>query len=104
MKTIAQQLNIKNFPFKINDNSGNEIYYETSRGSWVRREFDSNKNLIYFEDSIGYWEKREYDQHGNEIYVETIDGVIINNRPQPIPEYTMEELTKLIGKEFKLKI
>jgi len=30
-------------------------------------------------------------------------GVIIDNRPKSIPEYTMEELTKIVDKEFKLK-
>tara|TARA_E500000305_G_C3830164_1_gene146960 strand:- start:189 stop:308 length:120 start_codon:yes stop_codon:yes gene_type:complete len=32
MKTIAQQLNVKGFPFKIRDKNGNEIYCETSDG------------------------------------------------------------------------
>ena len=32
MKTIAQQLNIKDFPFRIKDNNGNETYYENSDG------------------------------------------------------------------------
>ena len=35
MKTIAQQLNIKEFPFEIKDENGNVIYY------------DSNNNVIY---------------------------------------------------------
>ena len=30
MKTIAQQLNVKEFPFEIKDKNGNEIYFETS--------------------------------------------------------------------------
>ncbi len=30
MKTIAQQLNIKDFPFTINDKDGNQIYFERS--------------------------------------------------------------------------
>ena len=104
MKTIAQQLNIKNFPFRINDNSGNRIYYEDSKGYWIKREFDSNNNLIYYENSDGDWEKQEYDSRNNKIYYENSGGYIRDNRPKSIPEYTMEELTKLIGKEFKLKI
>jgi hypothetical protein len=53
MKTIAQQLNIKDFPFRIKDKNGNEIYYETSYGFWFKYEYDSNGNRIYFEDSCG---------------------------------------------------
>ena len=82
MKTIAQQLKIKQFPFKINDNNGNRIYYEDSDGYWYKKEFDSNNNRTYYENS---------------------NGKIISNKPQPIPEYTMEELTKIVGKEFKIK-
>ena len=32
MKTIAQQLNITDFPFIIKDTNGNEIYLENSIG------------------------------------------------------------------------
>ena len=103
MKTIAEQLNIKDFPFKIKDKLGNEIYHEDSDGYWSKVEYDSNGNIIYFEDSDGYWYKREYDSKGNQIYFEDSDGVIINNRPQSIPEYTMEQLTEMLGKEFKIK-
>ena len=79
MKTIAQQLNVKEFPFKISDKNGKEIYNENSDGFWFKREYDSNGNQIYFEDSY---------------------GIIIDNRS--IPEYTMEELFEKIG-NFKLK-
>jgi len=81
MKTIAQQLNITEFPFIINDKNGNPIYFENSKSSWYKREFDKNNNEIYYEDS---------------------DGIIIDNRPKPIEEYTMEELTKILGKPFKI--
>ncbi len=53
MKTIAQQLNIKEFPFEIKDKNGNEIYSEDSNGSWCKREYDSNGNEIYYEFSDG---------------------------------------------------
>ena len=82
MKTIAQQLNIKEFPFEIRDSKGNKIYSENPDGYWVRREYDSNDNEIYFEDS---------------------DGDIEDNRPKSIPEYTMEELTTKLGHNFKIK-
>lgn len=82
MKTIAQQLNVKEFPFEIKDKNGNQIYFEGIHEYWIKREFDSNGDTIYYETSNGY---------------------IIDNRPQSIPEYTMEELTKMLGKEFKIK-
>ena len=73
-KTIAQQLNIKEFPFEIKDKNGNEIYYEHSSGYWDKSEYDQNGKQIYYEDSTGYWRKSEYDQNGNEIYYESSSG------------------------------
>ena len=78
MKTIAQRLNVKGFPFEI---------------------FDKKGNKIYFEDN-GFWSKMEYDSKGNRIYYEDSYGSIIDNRN--VPEYTMEELVEKIG-NFKLK-
>jgi hypothetical protein len=124
MKTIAQQLKITDFPFEIKDKNNNKIYFETSNGNWYKQEFDKNNNAIYcedsdggwwkqefdsnnnaihFEDSNGNWSKQEYDQSNNEIYYETSDGTIIDNRPKPTPEFTMEELTAKLGFEFKIK-
>ncbi len=80
--TIAQQLKIKEFPFIIKDNKGNEIYYEESSGCWVKKEFDDNGKNIYFEDS---------------------DGGIFDRRPKAVPEYTMEELVDKLGHNFKIK-
>jgi len=70
MKTIAQQLNITEFPFIINDENRNEIYYENSDGFWYKREFDENNNQIYYETSEGFWDKSEFDENGNRIYHE----------------------------------
>ena len=123
-KTIAQQLNVKTFPFTIKDDKGNEIYYENSTGFWCKKEYDDKGNLIYFENSNGYWCKTEYDDNGNEIYFENSkgnwtkteyddkgnliyfedsDGYITDNRPKSIPEYTMEELVIKLGHNFKIK-
>jgi hypothetical protein len=74
MKTIAQQLNIKEFPFIIKDKNGNQIYFENSIKYWYKQEFDSNKNRIYFEDSHGDWGKYEYDTNGKQIYFENSHG------------------------------
>ena len=69
-KTIAQQLNIKEFPFEIKDKNGKQIYSEIS---------------------TGYWSKREYDQNGKEIYFENSTGYIVDNRPKVV-ELTLDEI------------
>ena len=121
MKTIAQQLNVTDFPFEIKDKNGNQIYsensdgywekreydsngnviyYETSNGYWVTQEYDSNGNRIYFENSRGYWVKYEYDSNRNEIYFENSNGVVIDNRPKPSCEGKVVEID---GIKYQLK-
>jgi len=80
MKTIAQQLNIKEFPFIIKDKNNNEIYYKSSIGLWYKCQFDKNKNKTYAESSNGYWSKWEYDENNNQVYYETSNGKIIDRR------------------------
>ncbi len=80
--TIAQQLNVTKFPFIIKNHAGKEIYREDSNVSWRKRQYDDNGNLIYWENSYGR---------------------IIDKRPKPVPEYTMEELTVKLGHNFKIK-
>jgi hypothetical protein len=99
MKTIAQQLNITDFPFEINDKNGNEIYFENSTGYWYKYEYDSNGMKTYYEDSFGFWCKREYDSNGNRIYFENSDGDIIDDRPKPSCEGKIVEIE---GKKYKL--
>ena len=120
MKTISQQLNIKEFPFSIKNSKGNviyfedstgywekqefnskgkEIYYENSNGNWYKHEFNSNGKLIYHETSTGYWYKQEYDFNGKLIYYEDSDGDIEDNRPKVI-ELTMDE----IATKFNIKV
>jgi len=117
MKTIAQQLKIKDFPFVIKDKDGKEIYYEDSNGYWVKREYnandkeiyyeisdgflekyeyDANGNIIRYENSNGYWNKREYDANGKQIYSENSNGVIKDKRPK-IVEVTLEDIAKKLG-------
>jgi hypothetical protein len=78
MKTIAQQLNIKEFPFIIKDKNGNDTYYE----------------------SDGYWLKSEYDSDGNAIYYENSKGYIEDNRPKPYEGAIVE----IDGIKYELKI
>jgi len=72
-KTIAQQLNIKSFPFNIKDDKGNEIYLEYSHG---------------------YWRKSQYDEKGNEVYFEDSNGNIVYKRPKQTVEITLDEIAK----------
>ena len=61
---------------KLYDSNGNLTYYESSTGSWHKREYDSNHNEIYYENSHGSWYKQEFDANGNETYYENSDGLI----------------------------
>jgi hypothetical protein len=99
MKTIAQQLNVKEFPFVFKNSQGNQIYYENSEGGWYKSEYDSQGNEIYFETSNRYWCKREYDSQGNVIYLESSNGYIIDNRPKPSCEGKTVEID---GVTYKL--
>jgi len=120
--TIAQQLNIKDFPFEIKDKNGNQIYIERSTGYWVKRvydqngriiylemsngfwekyEYDQNGNEIYFENSKGFWEKREYDHNGKIIYVEMSNGYIRDNRPKVV-ELTIDQIAEKLNIDVNL--
>jgi hypothetical protein len=93
-KTIAQQLNIKSFPFNIKDEKGNEIYYEDSSGYWEKSQFDEKGNRVYLENSNGYWEKSQFDEKGNIVYLENSNGNIVDNRPKQTVEITLDEIAK----------
>jgi len=99
MKTIAQQLNIKEFPFIINDSNGNKIYYEDSDGYWVKREFDKNGKRTYYENSTRYWAKSEFDENGNETYYEDSYGVVFAKQPESCEGRVVE----IDGKKYQLK-
>ena len=85
-KTIAQQLNIKDFPFVIKDKNGNRIYYEISDNTWIRREYDSDGNQIFSQNSSGFSARWEYDCNGDEVYYENSKGVIRDNRSNEVIE------------------
>ena len=100
-KTIAQQLNIKSFPFNIKDEKDNEVYYETSNGFWVKYQFDEKDNEIYYEDSNGNWSKSQFDEKDNEIYYENSYGTIIDNRPKQTVEITLDEIATKFNIDVK---
>ncbi len=99
METIAKQLNVKDFPFRIKDKNGNQIYFENSNGYWYKREYKDGKE-IYFEDSDGDWYKIEYNDF-EEVYFEDSDGIIIDNRPKERP--CVGKKVTIDGVEYELK-
>ena len=101
--TIAQQLKVTKFPFRIKDDTGKEIYYELSTGFWSKYEYDDKGNPTCYKTSNGEWGKREFDDKGNVIYFENSNGHIEDRRPKAVPEYTMEELENQLGFNFKIK-
>ena len=99
MKTIAEQLNIKEFPFVIKDKNGNKIYWEDENGYWIKTEYDSKGNRIYLEDSYGFWIKTEYDSKGNRIYWEDSNGYKNDKR---VIELTLT--LDLIAEKFGIEV
>ena len=91
--TIAQQLNIKTFPFEIKVD-GNEVYFENSNGYWEKHEWQDGE-CVYFEDSNGYWRKSKY-QDGKEVYCENSNGYIRDDRPKSKAQAKVEEARKLL--------
>jgi len=77
-KTIAQELGVTQFPFRIKDKGGNLIYKELKGGAWSR------------------W---KYDSEGNQIYYENSKGLVMDNRPKPKAEPMTIEID---GKKYKL--
>ena len=96
-KTIAEQLNIKEFLFIIKDKNGNKTYSEDSNKFWYRKEYDSNGNVTYSENSNKYWSRREYDSNGNETYFEDSNGMTWETPKASIIELTLEDIAKLKG-------
>jgi len=96
-QTIAQFLNVKDFPFEIKDKNGKLIYYENSDGYWLKSEYDDEGNEIRRENSNGFWSKSEYDDQGKGIRYEDSDGKIIDKRSKQMIELTLQDIAKLKG-------
>jgi hypothetical protein len=92
--TIAQQLKVRNFPLIITDSQNEQIYFETSDGYWIKREYDERGNRIRFETSTGYWSICEYDDKDREIYFENSEGDVTDNRPKTDIQKAIELLEK----------
>ena len=102
MKTIAEQLNVKEFPFIIRNNKGDYIYIEYRDMYWCKYEYDSNGWEIYYESSDGFWIKKEYDSKGVRIYYEDSEGEILDKK---VKELTLDQIAEKFGIEVsQLKI
>ena len=80
MKTIAQQLNIKTFPFIIKDSDGKLIYREWSDGVWSKKEWAGGK-MIRYEDSNGHIvDNRPKTDIQKAIELLTTEGLLVNGQ------------------------
>jgi uncharacterized membrane protein len=77
-----------------------KLELKNSNGYWYKRTYDSNGNELTVENSSGFWEKSTYDSSGNKLTYEDSYGT---KRGFDTKEYTMEELTKKLGHNFKIK-
>mgnify|MGYP000541724691 CR=1 FL=1 len=91
MKTIAQQLNAKKFPFFLHNQNGMVIYMETETGFWVKKQYNSQNQLTYLEDSKGFKYEAKYNYY-NKCIKETITShngeTTQYNYPDPTPTST----------------
>ena len=80
-------------------------------GQWLKWDFELNGSLvikdrsdknIYLERSNGYWSKWERDSQRKVIYSEDSIGEIIDNRPKPSRELTLESLAEDVLKLSEL--
>jgi hypothetical protein len=72
--TIAQKLEITQFPYEIKDSKGRQIYYETSDGYWEIQKYDSTGNRITLKNSSGYRVDSVYNENGKCLYNKTATG------------------------------
>ena len=82
------------------DEKGNQLTCENSNGYWRKYTYNEKGNQLTYEDSNGDWSKCTYDEKGNPLTCENSNG---KKMGFDIPEFTMEELVKKIGYNFKIK-
>jgi len=81
------------------DDNGNCLTFKESSGYWAERTYNDQGNKLTYKNSKDEWSERTYDDQGNELTYKNSNGV---SRTYETPEYTMEELTEMIG-NFKIK-
>jgi len=87
------------YPLRLYDKDGNEVYYEDYYGYWWKRDYKDGE-VVYFEESDGRWWKYEHDKGGNAVYYEDSDGYIEDNR-EPV-DMTLDEVCKLAGRNVRI--
>jgi len=75
--------------------------YFNDSGDWEESTYDDNGKERTYKNSAGYSWECTYDDNGNERTYKDSDGVM---RGFDTPEYTMEEIKEMLGKEFKIKL
>ena len=82
------------------DDQGNPLTYRNCHCNWYEYTRDDQGNELTYKSSNGYWSERTYDDNGDLLTYKNSTSV---SKTYDIPEYTMEQLTKIVGKEFKIK-
>lgn len=54
----------KNYPIRVCDENGNEMYYEDKNGYWALDGYNGNSKHVYHQDSGGFWWCDEYNEEG----------------------------------------
>jgi len=115
--STGEELDIE-YPIRLRDKDGNEVYYERSDGCWSRSKYEDGREVLY-EDSSGFWYKREYKdgnvvydedsngcwhkmeyKDGKRVYLEDSFGRIIDHR-EPV-DMTMAEVCKELGRNIRI--
>lgn len=103
--TIAKQLRIKEFPFKIV--VGDQIiYWESEVGDWIIQEYNDQGKPTYFKNNHGYETHRTYDQKGRMTSFKDNNGINthltytdnMNIQEKKQPEETMLSLYEYLGR------
>ena len=84
MKSIAEYLKIKIFPFVIKNEKSEIIYKETELNVWVRYEYDDNGQITCREDSEFNVEKSTYCSRG---LLKTKEGIVYGLEYSTLYEY-----------------
>ena len=103
--TIAKQLGIKKFPFKILQ-EGRVIYWESGVGDWIIQEYNDQGKPTYFKNNHGYETHRTYDQKGRMTSFKDSNGInthltytnYMKTQEKQQPEETMFSLYEYLGK------